>query len=1351
MMFLLLVLVAQAAAGSWLPEQTSRVLPEDVLYLEQATGRRILLQLDPPDTRVEVEYEGLDLGLAAGPAGTLLVPEYGTRRVIELRVLTEAKVRLWRESASFEPAIWDRYERELAAWAKEGGELPEAPAELGVLHHSWAARRAALEEADELDSGFLIATMLFELEVARARGITDHAREVGEPLWVAPGGESAVAVEGPGVLLLDARMELEVGEFGALEIGLERDGHWLGEWTRRASEDPENPGLSWARRSAIFIPPGVHAVRITAGQERGFWINPSIERPRPSWRYVRALDALHETEWPEGSVRRMEAAWVLGENEEAREAAFDLHERPGEALARVRLARLVEDPQHALRFWLEDLTDPLLLHAIAERAVLVRDIDPDLVVPFAELLPDDPELLAGLADRVARGFVRPRGEAIRWLAHLDARGSAASRWTSLPLLEGESEARLVSQSPGIARVRVSAGQEAQLLLPLHPRGIPVARLQADHAVTYRLDHVGLHGAGELFEGFEPDVPHLVEVLEGELLLLDPDHVVEGGERVYEQQIASLPAVWSLIEPGAPAQIAVTVYGGPGELLAWTDDGMTWTMSVSAPEVEGEPSAHFVLPMGPWSRIVGVDSDDDVEVSLALRRTVPRADRALPEPVGDPLEELEQASRFLVELLNADGTGQAIADQRLRRAGAFVALGFRGTARGEANLVLYLPGTTERQRQEARAPIAPGGFVAVVGPATADAALAREGRLPPLEPVEPEDWLDLVSLVRPDLQPFLYREASRLFLEQGRVLEAWKAADSAGPAGADEGRRAEYAGSWSVLSSLDRDAGVVNVRIQREPPTLLEDGLFAVTREASLGMPWPGAEVAVVRGGREDRLEFTGGGELVLEMLCRDETTRLDPKPCRVEIELNGVPEVVEIPDGRFGSWSAMLPADAHELILRPLWEDHSAVGVRAELDGELLPPVVTVSTHKVGRRGAGVTVLGPTLLRVRVHDGGPVTVSADGDSMEVVDSGVMAIEAEGPVSVMVTGPPGALITVARHDLDGPRHDPVERLATRALAPDAPEPYGPSAWATWIWMNRVAHPLERTPRPMGDGGTLVLGAEVGDDVSIFPTDLRHWWYAQADAAWLYRVGTTRHWVDAQVLGRESLQLVPSVGARAGWTWMPPMLAASADLRTWRSFGAGHVALSTELRYRRWVGLWWRFEPFVQGHAGVWSPAPMGKVDPRAWTQFNVDHPWGIGLGAHADWRRHKDLRVRNTLRGYSNAGPSVDRLSGRIGADLQIADPIYTGVGATMEYRFQDLHRDFGFWRPSMDAYLTVPMWRSPTRRLVLDGRARYYPMQNLADVRVRVTLETSRRRGLRDHPPIDEVYYMARELPEGMR
>lgn len=1350
MILTLLLLVAQAFAASWLPEETLDVLPGESVLLEQGTARRVLLQLDPPDTRVEVVHEGLDLPLMAGPSGTLMVPEHGTRRVLELRFHDEAKVRLWRESATFEPAAWDRYERELLAWARDGGAVPEAPAELGVLPDSWTARRAALEAADELDTGFLMATMIYELELVRARGITDHAREEGEVLPVAPFGETALVVEGPGVLLLDARTPLEMGEFGAMEIGLEVDGTWRGERTVRAGEDPLNPGWSWPRRSKVFVPPGMHAVRITAG-EAGFLLETTVERPRPSWRFRRALEGLAETNWPKGSVRALEAAWVLHRTEDAREAAYDLHERPGEELARARLVKLVEDPKHALAFWLEDLTDPLLLHAIAERAVLVRDIDPDLVVPFAELLPDDPELLAGLADRVANGFVRPRGEAIRWLAHLDARGSAASRWTALPLLEGESELRLVSQAPGVARVRVSAGQSASIVLPEHPRGVPVARIYAEEAVQYRLNELGLYGAGELFEGLQAGVPNTVSVQEGELLILDPDFVTEGGERVYEQQIAQVPAVWNLIEPGAPAQVAVTVYGGPGELLAWTDDGMTWTMSVPEPTVEGEATAHFILPMGPWSKIVGIESDDEVEVAMALRRTVSRTDRVLPEPVGEPLEELGQASRLLVELLNNEGTGQAIADQRLRRAGAWVALGFRGTARGEANLVLYLPGTTERQRQEARAPIAPGGFVSVLGPATADAALAREGRLPPLEPVEPEDWLALVPVVRPALQPFLYREASRLFLEQGRVLEAWRAADKAGPAGADERRRAEYAGSWTLLNTLDRDAGIVHVRLQRSPPELVEDGLYAVMREAALGSPWPGEEVAIVRSGREDRLEFTAAGALDLQLLCRDEATRKDPGPCRVEIELNGVPEQVEVPEGRLASWSAILPEGAHELVLRPLWEEHSALIVRAEVDGELLPPVVTISTHKVGRGGAGVTVLGPTLVRVRVHEGGPVTVSAGGNSVEVADGGVLAIDQEGPVSVMVTGTPGALITMARHDLAGRQTDPVEKAALRALAPDAPEPYGPSAWATWIWMNRVAHPPLPTAHPMGPGGTLIFGAEVGDDVAVFPTALRHWWYAQADAAWLYRVGTTRHWVDTKVMARESLQLVPAAGAKVGWTWMPPRVAASADLRAWRSAGAGHVALSSQVRYRQWVSLWWRFEPFIEGHAGVWSPPPTGKVDPIAWNTFNVDHPWGIGLGAHADWRRHKDMRVRSTLRGYSNAGPSVDRVSGRVGLDLQLSDPIYTGVGANLEYRFQDEHRDFGFWRPSLDATLTVPMWRSPTKRLVLDARARYYPFQNLADARLRVTLETSRRRGLRDHAPIDELYYMARELPEGMR
>lgn len=1344
----LLLFLSVALGATWQPAESLRVPADTELAIEQPGRARVLLEVSPPDAHIQAEHNGLELSLQAGPGGTLLVPAYGTQRPVVLTASSDVSIRMWRESNWLQPVAWDRYERRLAAWAAEGGELPQAPAAIGGLATTWEARREALVATDELDPRFLTATMLYELEVVRTRGIGDHARERGDVVWVDANGETAVAVEGPGVLLLDARVELPEGGFGAMEIGIERDGDWLGTRIRRAGEDPENPGLSWSRRTEVFVPPGFHAFRLTAG-DTAYQVELSLDRPRPSWRYADDLRDLDEVAYPKGSVRAMEAAWVLADRQAAAEHAELLLDGPADALARARRIETVEHPGEAVELWLEDLTSPVALAAIATRAAYRADVDATLVTPFAEALPDDPELLAALSDRVSGSFVRPRGEAIRWLAQLDARGSAASRWTELDLLEGDAESRLVAQAPGVARVRIAAGEEATVLLDPHPRGVPVLRLLALEPVEYAVDELMLYGAGQLFEALEGGVEHRVSVGRGELLVMDPDTVVDGGLRVYEQQIATLPASWELTEPGTPGQVAITTYGGPGRVLAWTDDGMSWEMEVPAPADPDIPSGRFILPVGTWSNLVALESDDGIEASMALRRTAGGSTHALPDPVGDPLEALRVASEILVGLLQDDAGGRAIADARLRRAGAFVALGYRGTARGEANLVLYLSGTTLRQRQEASSPIPPGGFAEAEGPATADAALARDGKLPPLEPSTSADWLALVPEVSSTVRPYVYIEASRRRLLEGDVLGAWTLADSAGEVGAAARRQAEYAGHWDVLTSLDRDGGVVELRVARQPPGP-EDGEFAMVREAALGMPWPGTEVAVVRGGREDRLAFTGGGELALDLLCRDEATRKNPPDCAIEIVLNGVAETVQVPDGHVVRWTATVAADEHRLVIRPQWADYAAVVVRAELDGALLPPVVTVPTHRLGRSGAGVTVLGPTLVKVRVQRGGPVTVAADGLTRVIEEVGVLPIAASGPVPVIVTGPSDALVTLSRHDLAGLDPDSLV-VKPRAEAPDTPEPYGPSAWATWVWMNQAAHPRSATPAPMGLGGTFAFGGEVGDDVTTFPTTLRHYLYLQGDIEWLQRVGLGRHWVHAQGIARTSIDGVPAGAFNAGWVWMPPNFAVTVDGALWTSRSAGHGVVDAQVRYRQWVGLWWRVEPFVEGHAGSWTPAPSVKVDPKAWNSFAADHPYGLGLGTHVDWRRRKDLRVRGTFRGYSNAAPSLDRVSGRVGADVWVGDPLYTGVGARLEYRFQDEHRDFGFVQPSLDAYVTVPVWRAPSRRLMFDTRARYYPMQNIADVRVRLVLELSQRRGLRDHAPIDEVYYVARELPEEQR
>ncbi len=1350
LLLLVWLFVASAMGGVWDKQSPVRAEAGESLLVEQSSRTRVLLRVDPPGAELRAWDAGLEVPLQAGPDGTRIVPPSRASRELLLEPSEAVRLTIWKETRRVEPAAWDRYERALAKWARDGGEVPVGPADLGMLPALWQARREALIAAGEEDSDFVLACALYELELLRARGVTDHAVEEGAPFEVPAMGESVLDVMGPGVLLIDMRAQVLEGDFAVIQAGLERDGVWLGEHRRIAGADPEDPGWSWNRRLEVFIPPGLHVLRLTA-DEQGYEVSPSISRPRPSWRYADDLRRLDEEPWPVASLRAMEAAWVLGQPDLAERSAELLLtgelDPQAERLVRARLVRVGADPQQALGLWLEDLQDPLLLLAIAQRAARRGDVDASLLLPFAELLPDDPELLALLADQTAAGFLRPRGEAIRWLGRVDTRGSAASRWTSLPLLSGEGRTLLVSQPPGVARHRLRADdpEPAVLVLEAHPLGVPVVRLFAEDPVHYRLDGLELFGAGHLFEALEAEVEHTLEVLDGELLVLEADTVVSGGLRVYEQALAPPGSSWTLTEPGAPAEVAIHVYGGAGALLAHTDDGMTWSMRVEAPEDPAVPQ-RFVIPVGPWARSLTVTSDDELEISCGIRRTNVLRDRSLPIPSGDPLEAYQLASEGLGVVVRGDLGGRAIAETRLNRAGALVALGMRGSARAEANLVLHQPGATNRQREEAQAPIPPAGFEPAVGPAHADAALARAQVLPPLAPAEPQDWLDLRARLPERLHPWVYREASRLFLERNLVLEAFLAAEAGGELAEAELRRASYAGPWTLLNALDRDAGVVYLKVPRTPPGP-DDGSFAQVREAGLGLPWPGTEVAVVRGEREDRLDFTGGGELQLELLCRDEAFRLDPPDCSVQLELNGVLEVVTIPDNHIVRWSARLPWAEHELRVRTAWDEHSATVVRASLGGELLPPVTTATTHRLGRAGAGVTVLGPTLVRVRVQRGGPVSVSGDGETRQVEDEGVLPVTSVGPVTVMVTGPSDALVTLARMELPAPEAEPTPPLDVRAQAPETPEPSGAAAWASWVWMNRVAFPPRHTTTPMGDGGTFVFGAEAGDDVTVFPTDLRHYQYVRGDMTWMQRLGLSEHWVYVQGAGRMSIDGVPGAGFEGGWVHTPGDFVLSADARGWVSNQAGHGRLAAELRYRRWVHLWWRAQPFLEGHAGSWSPDPGVSTDPLAWTSYHATHPWGLGAGAHLDWRRYKDFRLRMTGRGYTNSAPSLDWVSTSVRGDLQVSSSFYAGLGGSMELRFQDEHRAYTFWRPSVSTYLTAPLWRAPGRRLVFDARARYYPFQNISDVQVRLTLELSQRRGLWDHAPIDEVYLPARDLP----
>ncbi len=1348
MMLHWLLLSAPALAGQWLPEQPQELQPGTPWVLDQRGASRILLQVDPADVDLEAWSGALRLPLRAGPGDTWLIPSDDVARQLELRVSAPVEIRWWRETNVGEPQAWDRYEREVHRWASDGGELPSAPGAVPALEVEWSARRRAMVAADELDADLLFLAALLELEASRARSWPDHGPRSTELGWLTHGETASLELEGPGLLTLRTRILMEDHSYRRYGLWLERDGEPAGEHQLFTTEDElGTPGWGWPRSTSIVIPPGDHTVeyRLEAEDDGAMVRVEALEALQRSslqsflltFPRSRALDKRGTL----GPVGALEVAHLTGRSDPVQLAEL-LLDGAADELARARLVQHHDSPEDALRVFFAGQATPMTALALATRWRDRRDIDPALLLEVAELLPADPGLLADIADALPQGFVRPRGRAIRALAGHHSAGTDPSRWTQLAPEGSRGRLRITGGGGGLARVQLTDGQKATAVLPepsLEGR-FPVLRMEASSTVRYRVDGALREGKGDLEEALAPG-SHEVEVEAGRLILLDAA-LVTGGETVRDKAVGGLPNRWLLPDPGAPGEVEILVWGEGGRLVLCADDGQVQSIETAPAPTGGPGLTRAVLPVGPSARELRIEGPRDLHVGVALRRNSIEQHPAVPGPWPDPLEYFWDASRDLI----GQHDPEQRADLRLRRAASYHVLGLVVSAQREARAVAAMPLATAEQRAVGMAlyrnTVPPVHTAEFPGPVTVDAALAW-AQVPHQRADSCEDLVSISETLLPPVSWPVHEAASGCFLDLGMVVDAWIQAEKAGPLGRVARLRAADTGDWHGVTRVDLDGGTYRRRVLRRAPEL-SDGLAAYLRELSLGVPWARSSYSVVRESKRDVLQFEGEGTLQLQLICRDESFAVAPGPCAPTLEIDAEPQQLELSESSLETLNIPLGPGGHVVKVGPLPEPGQALAVRASFDGQLLPPQAEFSVHRLGHQGIEATVAGPTLLRLRLHEHGPVTLSLEGHSVLVEDEVVIPVTAQGAAQLAISGPPESTVTLSwLQACEGPEDEPEPM--PRSLDHNLPLPLATSA--TDLWMHEVAAPAEYIHAPMQRRGTTGGWLEGGDDATGVRDSTRHYRYLGAGAGWSQRLDGREHWLALHVDGRGSIDGPPGALLGGRWVHTPGHHQLRVQAEIAGSGGAGHASSRATWRYLQRLGPWSSLQPFAHLHAGWWSDSPGQTVDPESWNAYASQHFFGVDLGLHADWRPMRDLRLRLYTELDSNPNLSPDGVHIGLRTDALVRSMTWLQLGPELTVRFADADRQQGYVRPSVRSGLAHSWYRGRRIRWEVAGSAYWYPLEGGVEGSIGVTLLHSHGRGLRDQSPFDQVFGSALDLP----
>jgi len=1344
----LLLTSCVAVAGHWLPQASLELDADQTWALEQPGGSRRLLSVTPPEAHIEIWSGGSRVPIIAGPSNTLLIPSTPTRRVLEVTVSMEVDLSWWIESSQGESALWDGYLSTLAGWAEGGGEIPKAPEEVPALLLQWEARRSAMVANHELDPAFLLQAAALELDAHRASSSTSHARRQLEPGTLAPGETVVLPVRGPGRVELRTRAELQARSFRRYSVraGIVREP--LSTFDQFTTEDSENrPGWGWSRLTTITVPPGEQHIHIeltddnsSSGVEYELTVahrRPTLELARLTFPHMRAPGAKRLVRGPVGEL---ETAHLTGFGDVV-SLATALRGSSADELAIARLIEHLPEGPDALELFRTTRQTPLTAYTLAKRWLDRRDVDPSILIHSAALLPNDPALLAALADGLPWGFLRPRGRAIRTLAGLREPGTDDTRWTQLQPVYSSTVQRVDGSGGGVHRISLVDGESAEVDLPDPSRDgrFPVLRIEADTPTRYRVDGMLREGAGQLNEALSPG-RHTVSVERGRVILMDA-HLAKGGHSVRDKAVGPLPNLWVLPDPGSPGEVELMAWGRPGSIFLAMDDGVTREIRLEAgPNGVGTVTA--TVPVGTYARELVIEGDASSLVAVSMRRNNAESEVALPSPWPDPLSALSSASLAML----STRSHQQLAGYRLERAAAFGALGLTNSSQREARAVAATPTASPQQRAIGKVIYRNSSPEVLTseapGPTTVDAALAMSGLVVDHTLTCTELVAHAKALSPPNSWP-VHRAASECLLNQGSVVAAWSEATAAGALGRVAQLRVAAAGDWEPITRMDRNGGTVRVRLQRSGPDHT-DGAYVLARELALGAPWDAREYSILRRRKQTTLQLMGSGDLDLDLLCRDEASKTEPAPCVVPISIDGEAQSLEIPEATIMRFQQSLPDGKHQIEVGPLAEPGSALVIRTHFDGLLIPPQTEFTAHLLGLSGAQVSVAGGSLVRVRVHRGGPLGVMAQGETHLVEDSMILALDTTTPVRIEIDGPPQAAFTLSRLSSCAWSEPPLPPLPPH-LETNTPD--AAASKATTLWMSEAAHRLPRPPDPIGKPGTFAAWGDSGDDATGIRDSVGHYPYLGAGAAWYQRLDGTNHWFRASAYGRLGIGGAPGAHLDGSWAWQP-----SAGLLTLRgsagtSGGTGNMKLRARYRHPLSLGPWWTLQPYGGLHLAHYGSAPQSIVDPLAWNTWSSQHWAGYTLGNHLDWRPLRDGRVRLTTALDSNVDMTLDRARIELRTDAMILPMAVMRLGPELGYRFEDTHRQSGYWRLAMRAGLSYGAYTPQGARWTMSAWADWLMLEDVFEGGLRFTWEHSDRRGIRDHAPYDIVFAQSYDLP----
>ncbi len=1345
----LLVLAQVAWAGHWLPEAEVELEPATPWLVDQQAGSRRLFRAEPAEVIIEAWSEGARIPLVDGPDDTLLLPAVSTSRQVELRTTAPVELQWWRESSQGEAAAWDRHVASLKTWAVQGGTLPPPPSSIPSLHLEWTARREAMVAMSELDPALLVQCALIELDAQRATSPASAAVELHEPIVLEIDEPGTLEVHGPGRVTLRTRAAVGTQGYTRYQMRVGLDHEPLRTHQMFTTEDEEHtPGWGWPRELTLSVPPGDYRIRYelvdTEAQDIQVVVEAQVERRRPSLAVARATFPRLSPPGPRretlGPVGRLETAHLTGTGDVV-ELATSLLDGPAADLARARLIEHHPDPERASALYEEAPPKAVTALALARRWVEHRDVEPRVLLEAADLLPRDPALLAELADGLPWGFLRPRGRAIRSLAGLEEPSSDDSRWTQLAPARDKHHRRVEGAGAGIHRVGVGPEQVVDVILPEPAREhrFPVLRLEADEPTTYRIDGTQRRGMGSLHEALAPG-RHTVSSEQGTIFVMDAA-LAEGGTPWRDKAVGPLPNRWVLPDPGAPGEVEVHAWGVQGPLLLSADDGATWEL-YEPPDGDAPGEVEATLRVGASATELLIEGDPGAVASVALRRNNVEPEVVVPSPWPDPLGTLSSASRAMITTRDE----RQMADLRLLRAVSLGALGLVHSARHEARAVAAMPEASAYQRAQGkeiyRSTTPPVHTAEVPGPVTVDAALAWMGKLP-VETDSCESLSRIANTMVPPVSWAVHREAATCLLEQGDAVGAWTEASRAGALGRIARLRATASGDWQLVSRMDLDGGTRRVRLARQAPDEF-DGVYDVVRELSLGAPWLPTEYSVLRRKRQSSIELEGEGELALELLCRDESYAVSPLPCSVTVRVDEQDHEVEIPEASIVRRTFTLDHGEHRVEVGPLGEQDQALAIRASLDGTPLPPQTELTAHLIGFQGARATVAAGSLIRLRVHVGGPLRLQVGGETRTVEDSEVLAVPGSGPVEVRIDGPPQSHFTLSRlHPCAVPEDQ--DRGFPPPLDTNTPDPLAASV--TRHWMNEVARVRSDAAKPIGRGGTLTAWGGAGDDATGVRDSTAHYPYLGLGAGYLRRLDGSRHWFGLEAAGRFGIGALPGAHLDSQWTWAPSAHAVALSSSLGASGGAGHARLRGLYRFRTALGPWWNLQPYAALHAGWYSAAAEGEVDPLAWSSWSARHWAGGTLGSILDWRPMVDARIRMIADLDTNPDFTLDRARVELRTDTMVLPMAVLRLGPELGYRFVDQDRQEAYWRLAVKAGLSYAGYAKRTARWTFGVRGDYLPLENTLEGWLRFQWEWSHARGMRDRTPFDQVFTEAHDLP----